>query len=212
MSRPIYEPSLQRTDARLGYGSAQLFRRPPRLSTIPFGLVQFEGEFDFVSDSYPDWNWGPADLTSLYTNDDATFVLDGSGAFISILAGFYTAGLHMRYQVDGQFLDLPPQAGTTRTNPGNLGSKIKLEIAGTGADLDFDYYVGEEDYETSAELGALGLFDIHLGGIVGATFDTIAYPTILSKDALIGPNDTGSFPENPPVYSGSMWLARLGTF
>lgn len=28
MTRPIFEPSLQRTDARLGYGQAQLFRRP----------------------------------------------------------------------------------------------------------------------------------------------------------------------------------------
>lgn len=33
MTRPIYEPSLQRTDARLGYGSAQLFRRPAPSST-----------------------------------------------------------------------------------------------------------------------------------------------------------------------------------
>lgn len=29
MTRPIYEPSLQRTDARLNYGQSQLFRRPP---------------------------------------------------------------------------------------------------------------------------------------------------------------------------------------
>lgn len=28
MTRPIYEPTLQRTDARLNYGQSQLFRRP----------------------------------------------------------------------------------------------------------------------------------------------------------------------------------------
>lgn len=37
MTRPIFEPTLQRTDARLGYGQSQLFRRPaPTLgTTIP---------------------------------------------------------------------------------------------------------------------------------------------------------------------------------
>ena len=35
MSKPIYEPSLPRTDAELGYGRDQLFRRPAPATDIP---------------------------------------------------------------------------------------------------------------------------------------------------------------------------------
>lgn len=38
MSRPVYEPSFPRTDAELGYGSRQLFRRPPRIIPLPVVL------------------------------------------------------------------------------------------------------------------------------------------------------------------------------
>lgn len=40
MTRPIYEPNLERRDAELGYGTDQLFRRPAPVSGIyPMGLA-----------------------------------------------------------------------------------------------------------------------------------------------------------------------------
>lgn len=54
MTRPIYEPSLQRTDARLGYGNNQLFRRPsPTIGVgdIPFAVMEWGAGADIADDT-----------------------------------------------------------------------------------------------------------------------------------------------------------------
>lgn len=61
MTRPIYEPSLPRTDAMLGYGSDQLFRRPAR-AAVPLSLfraVQTDFTQTIVANgaSYTEMRW-----------------------------------------------------------------------------------------------------------------------------------------------------------
>lgn len=41
MSRPIYEPNMQRTAARLNYGQEQLFRRPPLRGSPVYAIKVF---------------------------------------------------------------------------------------------------------------------------------------------------------------------------
>lgn len=45
MSRPIYEPSLQRTATRLNYGQEQLFRRPAQQDCCPVWIAAYDNEF-----------------------------------------------------------------------------------------------------------------------------------------------------------------------
>lgn len=61
MSRPIYEPSLQRTDRRLGYGNSQLFRRPAPVSG---GIIP---AFTAVQDS---------DFTTAVSGNDTVLLWD----------------------------------------------------------------------------------------------------------------------------------------
>lgn len=55
MTRPIYEPSLQRTDARLAYGTQQLFRRPAPSSAgggqLPYAVMEYTCEVTIPDDT-----------------------------------------------------------------------------------------------------------------------------------------------------------------
>lgn len=173
--------------------------------------VGFEGEYDFAGGSYPTWDWGSATFTSFITNDAAAFVEDTDTVLVG--PGVFGASLRVRCNIDGQFLDLPPQAGTTRLYPGHLLTEIFLQVQGF-TDLERTHEWTKEAYDLSANLGTpgLGYFTEQLGGIIGTTdADTAVYPQLISGDALIGPNNTGSFPVLAPTFDGSFWLERISS-
>ena len=62
MTRPIYEPSLPRTDAELGYGRDQLFRRPAPVAAGSGGvwayMVWYDGQDLPATDAFP-FQWTP---------------------------------------------------------------------------------------------------------------------------------------------------------
>ena len=68
MTRPIYEPSLTRTDATLGYGSDQLFRRPAPL--VEAGTIYWarRAQYDTANQ---DVTWGSqvnVELNTFFTD------------------------------------------------------------------------------------------------------------------------------------------------
>ena len=100
MTRPIYEPSLTRTDAQLGFGSDQLFRRPaPRSEAeIPgfHGYMTEDITLVTGTDARLEWDFWIIDDTTVFDVDtsggDATDVyllLDGWYS-IDVWAGFTT--------------------------------------------------------------------------------------------------------------------------
>lgn len=83
MTRPIYEPTPSRTDAVLGYGSDQLFRRPAPVSSIM--MPRFVGQVDhnITVATAAETDIG----LDAWQNDDSTIfeeLFDGSGRVIAL--------------------------------------------------------------------------------------------------------------------------------
>jgi hypothetical protein len=193
---------------------AQTHRKKSQGGTDPLDIipswcrVNFEGEYDFAGGSYPTWDWGAAAFTSFLTNDDAAFVND-SDAAVLLGPGIFATSMHVRVNIDGQFLDLAPQAGTTRLHPGHLLTSIALAVSGF-SDLLRTHVWSEEAYDLTASLGLLGRFEDELAGFIGTTdADTAVFPQLVSADALIGPNNTGSFPVLAPSFDGHFWIEQV---
>lgn len=74
MTRPIYEPSLPRTDAVLGYGSDQLFRRPAPVSAyiIPGFHAYKNSNLTMVTGTNDQLRWDD------WINDDVTIFEAGA--------------------------------------------------------------------------------------------------------------------------------------
>lgn len=209
MTAPIQEPNVYRHLSGQTWITNQLLRRPvPAASeTLPFAFVTFSGEYGFAGHSYPDWDWALASIDSFATNDLDVF--NATGSEVELLEGTYVANMKLTYQVNGQFLDLPPQAGTTRLHPGALATSATI-LLNDGGDIEQYFYTSEQDYDLSNTIGNLGEFTMSVAGILLAVADSQVFPLLSSGDALIGPNGTGSFPADPPPYSGSLALLRVG--
>jgi hypothetical protein len=63
VTRPIYEPNLERKDAELGYGSDQLFRRPAPTSTSVISMAQYAVDNFSLSASGAIINWSSINTT-----------------------------------------------------------------------------------------------------------------------------------------------------
>ena len=89
MSRPIYEPSLQRTDARLGYTSNQLLRRPAPTTGSAIAIGYFERSLANTQAAGDLINWSSlnedmaqsADYFALTAGSDMQIKLPGVYAF-----------------------------------------------------------------------------------------------------------------------------------
>jgi hypothetical protein len=198
------------TDQPSKHGHQHLEDGPDPIPTsAAWCRVGFEGVYDFAGGSYPTWDWGAATFTSFITNAAGVFVND-SDAAVLLGPGIFRVSLAVRCSINGQFLDLAPQAGTTRLHPGHLLTEIALAVSGF-ADLERTHEWTEEAYDLSTGLGlGLGVFREQIGGTIGTTdADTSVFPQLTSYDALIGPNNTGSFPAAAPFYDGAFWLERI---
>lgn len=71
MTKPVYEPSLERTDARLGFSANQLFRRPaPEVESSGTTSAFFDTWlFNGTGASIPDDTWSPVVTGVDGTND-----------------------------------------------------------------------------------------------------------------------------------------------
>ena len=112
MSRPIYEPSLQRTDARLGYTSSQLLRRPaPTSAGSPIAIGYYERSLTLTQAAGDLINWSSlnedmaqsADYFGLTAGSDIQIKLPGVYAFEFLytqITTTFTSGSLVQYLVN----------------------------------------------------------------------------------------------------------------
>lgn len=91
MSRPIYEPSLPRKDAELGYGSDQLFRRPsPATGGSILEWYRAESTTDLAA-AWTDLDWANPNNSGHDSGaSPPTFAINGSANIVIAKAGAYS--------------------------------------------------------------------------------------------------------------------------
>lgn len=119
MSRPVYEPSLTRSDAEIAYASRQLFRRPAP-SSPGFTPISFRGEQWNNAPSITSGSWTILKFDE-YSNPDLTvFDYDSDGddltGVIALQLGLFT--VNFAWQWGG--------AWTTTEQGGNIDDDMNV--------------------------------------------------------------------------------------
>lgn len=223
MTRPIYEPSLQRTDARLGYGQAQLFRRPSppssefplvfraAIQSVPGGEDGTNREHYASADGGATVNWDTWDTsfdTSIYSLSGYTFTDPLTGLPSIVGVGLKAAGVYSIYaQVDPS----PYFNGTILMNSNfDEGQAVYSEHNNIGDDIDLflgDFYLPRVDHwrmvnEADPTPPSAGSF----GG--SANDVEIVFAQNNDADLIIYSGDPGTADSSsdPPTPGGDLWI------
>lgn len=147
MSRPIYEPSLQRTDRRLGYTSDQLLRRPAPTTASAIAIGYYEanqaiGTADLINwDSLNEDMAQSADYFGLTAGSDMQIKLPGVYAFqflVTNITTSFTSGALVYFDANIEVSSGSQGFWTTRTaaDDASIFTPHQIQDA-TVADVEF---------------------------------------------------------------------------
>lgn len=131
MSRPVYEPSLQRTDAEIAYGSRQLFRRPGQgTGPIPMLRAISDSAWSVTPITIPDNTEVPVDFKYWQISDTAIFDETGFSPggdlriWRGLIPGMYQVkvAVHLDFASGVPFVDLTITLYVEQVGGGSGGS------------------------------------------------------------------------------------------
>lgn len=170
MTRPIFEPSLQRKDAELGFGRNQLFRRPApqaAASTMPGGYIAWTVGADITNATWTD----PGDVSGdweSFVNASGTGIITASLTGGTITANQGTTDYLWRAHAIASWQDTPA-AGT-------VGLRILPSASGVPvANPTSERWQDSLRVLTDGAIGAVTHDSVHLATASSITFSALVW-------------------------------------